>query len=206
MNLEPMDPTHHAVPELDWQAFQYVLGEMDADEMSRFEDLLEIEQSARDAVVNAVELVETVSACSLDFEDRGVSVGRPDQGWKSPLGWSAVGAAACLCILGMLHLISIELDRRTHDQAGRLSADQGFTPSRALAQAWSTSRDLADIDSDQTDQVDLWSVESDEDDDDASEVDPDAVSDADLAVPGWMLTALVSMNESDSERIDGEAQ
>jgi hypothetical protein len=53
----PVDPE----TDFHWQAFRYISGEMPLDEVVAFEELLLVDQIARDAVASAVELVQAVA-------------------------------------------------------------------------------------------------------------------------------------------------
>jgi hypothetical protein len=101
------NPEVHA--ELDWQAFRYVAGELDAAELATFEQLLAEDQSARDAVLRAVELTQTIFlaeqpqfATAKGSEVPAVQLptlplpSRPHFHW---LGWATV-AGVCLLLIG----------------------------------------------------------------------------------------------------------
>lgn len=51
--------------ELEWRAFLYVSGEMSAEEHDAFEDRLAIDQEAREAVAQAVDLIGQVAVVQL---------------------------------------------------------------------------------------------------------------------------------------------
>ncbi len=52
--------------DLHWRAFLYVAGECSADEASAFEQILQTDQTAREAVALAVELVEAVGVLGAE--------------------------------------------------------------------------------------------------------------------------------------------
>ncbi|HWC90847.1 MAG TPA: hypothetical protein VG433_14355 [Pirellulales bacterium] len=106
MNTEPHTPV-----ELFWQAFRYASDEMTAAEREAFETVLANDQSAREAVARVVELeglVRSVENAPVEVSGPRSGVGpasragrlsvlpREQNYWLQPLGWVAVGAAACL--------------------------------------------------------------------------------------------------------------
>ena len=87
--------------DLDWLAFRYISGEMDASETEQFESLLADDQAARDAVVRAVELSQTILAAqsvgstSCLRIDARQSVSQP---WLQHITWISSSVAALLLI------------------------------------------------------------------------------------------------------------
>jgi hypothetical protein len=79
-------------PEVHWLAFQYVCGELPADDAAAFERRLEDDQAAREAVAEAVGLTEAVTFLSP-------AMATPRRPARYALGWMAAGAAACLAVV-----------------------------------------------------------------------------------------------------------
>jgi hypothetical protein len=76
--------------DLHWLAFRYVSDEMSPDESGAFEQRLEVDQAAREAVAGAVEMGQAVVACRTD----AVPILRVRRRW---VHWAA-GMAACLAV------------------------------------------------------------------------------------------------------------
>src|SRR5690349_6967225 len=88
---------HHDRADVNWLAFQYVNEELSAEDALHFEDRLAVDQSAREAVAEAMLLLQAISA--------GARIAKPAQAsrsWYEHAGWAAVGAAACLAVVVML--------------------------------------------------------------------------------------------------------
>lgn len=128
MNESPQD-------ERDWQALQYVLGELSADEEARFEKELEADQSLREVVARSVELsdamvrtvgrpVEVVPAVPLSRRD-----GR--RALRQAFGWMSLGATACLA--------GITIWAQWSDEGGERPAG-GSATSGSVAIYWSELR------------------------------------------------------------------
>lgn len=93
--------------ELDWLAFQYVAGELDADAAVAFELRMAQEQSVREATARAVELTQLVAAAESQFADLRCS--DPETGevapaekravaWGTRLSWMAIGGLLSLLV------------------------------------------------------------------------------------------------------------
>ena len=100
---------------LDWLAFRYIAGEMTVAESTVFEERLESDQAAREAVAAAVELVGALAACDpadqveVEIGTRsGDPVGlagprstvRPS--WRVMASWAVGGAIACLALAAVV--------------------------------------------------------------------------------------------------------
>jgi hypothetical protein len=78
---------------LVWQAFRYLANEMTANEHSAFEEQLDCDQPAREALAQMVQLSAAVQASpAVTFQSR---VAQP----LRAAGWMSLGAAACLAIM-----------------------------------------------------------------------------------------------------------
>jgi len=81
--------------DLDWLAFRYISGEMAASEAAQFESLLADDQVARDAVVRAVELTQTIVA--VQTASMSPSPAMP-QSWTQNITWISTSVAALLLV------------------------------------------------------------------------------------------------------------
>ncbi len=103
------EPRPVAEADLFWLAFRYVDDAMGPEEAAQFETRLEHEQSAREAVAEAVELTAAVGAAARPAAARRTplaSASSPltpasrhwssSRGWSAPAAWLSLGAAACL--------------------------------------------------------------------------------------------------------------
>ena len=84
--------------DLDWQAFCYAAGELDAASAERFEARLADDHCAREALARAVELTQTVAAAEAQCGDLVAPAARTNGSWNSRLAWMAVGGVASLLI------------------------------------------------------------------------------------------------------------
>jgi hypothetical protein len=84
--------------QLDWLAFSYAAGEMNAAEAEQFELRLADDQSAREALARAVELTQTVAAAHSEADYFVVPARRPAAGWGTRLSWMAIGGLASVVI------------------------------------------------------------------------------------------------------------
>ena len=102
-----------APAELGWQALKYAARRLRESEQERFEEQLSSDQSAREAVAQAVELSHTVAALHAVFVDEEVPdrAAAPADGaplpvarkstlgsWSTSLAWLGLGIAASLAI------------------------------------------------------------------------------------------------------------
>jgi len=60
--------------DLNWLAFRYVAGELSAEEEQRFEERLALDQSAREAVEEAVKLIDALHVAAADLPGIAASV------------------------------------------------------------------------------------------------------------------------------------
>ena len=79
--------------ELQWLAFRYVAGELSGDEAAQFEDRLDHDQQAREAVAGAVELTQAVVASGAELP-RVLPMRRR---FRTALSWTFASAAAAAC-------------------------------------------------------------------------------------------------------------
>jgi len=143
--------------DLSWLAFQYVAGELTGAELAAFEQRLEQDQAAREAVAEMVELttaVQCVAAASsatprsestLQSDDevktlalRSPVAARP---WWTPAVWMSAGAAVCLLAITAAQTDWRWLSGRMQNPNGVASDDGSdlLTPQQ-LALVWSQTR------------------------------------------------------------------
>ena len=159
--------------ELDWLAFQYVADELSAPDRAAFEERLETDQAAREAVARGVELSLAVQAA---YREDALGVAARDRLiGKSSRGWWSVAVAAC----ALLALIAVSQFTRNAGEAWRRAG----TNDEQLAIAWSETRAVLPTSA-------ILSVDDDNTllDDDllAMRVDEEAV----VALPTWMVAAV----------------
>jgi hypothetical protein len=160
--------------DLDWLAFQYVAGELLADESEAFELRLADDPSACEAVARAVQLLGTVAAA------HSTAPTPVPQTSTVGLRWRRLAAVACVAALVVLG-ISLRLLQKPSaiDEVGLSERSNARTVSDWVALGSSEN------DSDESDTDDLELSFND------TEQPPKVDSPADdLAVPSWMVAAL----------------
>lgn len=179
-----------AADELHWQAFCYVTGEMEMRQAAQFEDRLENDQAAREALAAALETLQLVTAAeslSPSIEIPSRKSARRITVFRS-LAWMSLGAAAALLLAVGLPRLWLENDSDDWKSAG-------LTPE--LAVAWSQTELpqpslglLVPADAPQ-------SHLSDNEDDHATD---DAMwhIDSPHAAPAWMMAAVRGLSQDKS--------
>ncbi len=114
--------------QLDWLAFCYAAGEMNAAEIQQFELRLADDQAAREALARAVELTQTVVAAQSQAESLVLPCQRHAVGWRTRLSWMAIGGLASV-------VIALVWSGEFHKPAAGPSENQ-----LALATAWTQAR------------------------------------------------------------------
>src|SRR5262245_35404420 len=84
--------------ELDWQAFCYAAGELNAAEAEQFERRLAEDQGAREALARAVEMTQVVAAAEAQCGDLVTPAATAKRDWSSRLSWMAIGSVAALLL------------------------------------------------------------------------------------------------------------
>jgi hypothetical protein len=85
--------------DLDWLAFRYISGEMSVNEAGQFESLLADDQNARDAVVRAVELSQTILATQISPQSESIGfLSAVSKSWMQHVTWISTSVAALLLI------------------------------------------------------------------------------------------------------------
>jgi hypothetical protein len=188
--------------QLDWLAFRYIAGELTADDEELFEQRLAEDQTARDAVDQAVELQEAIRLASSEAaSDRGGDAARRI---RRRVAWAAA-AAASLALLFGLSWTAATAWHRSIARSPRLASPQGDLPAaristhrNAPASDFSANAEVARAwvalrrgEGDETRIAETPTVESiDSTELGPGEFGPTDVADAECTVPNWMLTAV----------------
>lgn len=91
--------------DLDWLAFRYISGEMAANEADQFELLLADDQNARDAVVRAVELSQTILLSQTTPQTAPIGfLSAVTKSWMQHLAWVSTSVAALLLVVLALNV------------------------------------------------------------------------------------------------------
>lgn len=182
----------HEQDELAWLAFQYVAGELSVADADLFEERLADDQTAREAVAEAVALFHTVCAAEAAQPLQAVSRGAGSRRITRTIVWRtalAISAAVLLALTVNLNPFNSETSPATQDLAA-------VTP--ALADAWSTVRRDFVNDEQTANSVAANLVLTD------AEL---ALAEDDLAIstdaPSWMTAAVLSLS---GKSISGEPQ
>ena len=152
--------------ELGWTALRYVCGELDADESAAFEQRLDHDQAAREAVAQAVELAGAVARLE---PNAALLPGPSRRGRMGAIArWAALAAASLLLALAVKGLWF-------SPQPG--DAMPGAGAPSAVALAWSGVHEGDD----ETESLLAWL--------DTNPAPLDTPENADAGVPDWMLAA-----------------
>jgi hypothetical protein len=162
--------------ELDWLAFCYAAGELDSADAEAFESRLAEEQSAREALVRAVELTQTVAAAEAQCGDLVVPAARTKADWNSRLAWMAIGGLASVLLALLWSGVVGPTWRTTQHQL--LAQSQ-----QRLASAWSQTRL-------EIREAGLWTAPGGSDDDEPAMLASDEMEDD---APSWMTAAVFNM-------------
>lgn len=203
MAPEETDMSDSPEANLAWQAFRYVSHDMAWQELAQFEARLEVDQAAREAVAEAVQLSDLVvvvaqsttpthatptsaepSRCAIS-ETRGVRP-RSFSLWMRRVGWMSVGvAASVLCGVTMHFWRDGESDLFSPEGMG----NQSIAPGRGtegpqwlegLSNAWASLEVVAP----QFDEEPQFDDQKDDDDKDDS-------------IPEWLLAAVSVTHPAD---------
>jgi hypothetical protein len=172
--------------DLDWLAFCYAAGELDAADAEQFEARLADDQAAREALARAVELTQTVAAAESQCGDFVTLAKHTQSDWNRRISWMAVGGLASL----LLALLWSGVVGPTWHKIGNASRSQ-------LAMAWNQTRSEFPEIRDAA----LWSSPNDMDDDTA-DVAIDDMPDA----PSWMMAAVFSVQADGSVKDQSTTQ
>lgn len=170
MPLEPESDLH-------WTAFLYMSGDLDADEASAFEARLADDPTAREALVDAVDLAEALAVVGPEFRARRRPIVR------LVVAASVFAAAACVALsIGLRH--------------GSTPSDRPDASDVALA--WSSLRAGDDADGSAV-LVGSPMAEVVQSVDLDAETDAEVDASADRALPSWLLSATSASPEEPGE-------
>ena len=180
-------PSRESDHDLLWQAFCYANDELTPAEAAAFEERLAVDQAACEAVARAVEVCETVRAVPQEVtvlqEVTGatcISIVRREATWMQPVGWLALGAAACLA--------AVMAFQTWQPGAGATTAKASDAN---LALAWVEAQAELPHDLDyMSEDVSALADASDNEPVDGETVDDEVADDAGHLPPSWMLAAL----------------
>jgi hypothetical protein len=181
--------------DLLWNAFRYVADEMSDAEQVDFERLLADDQSAREAVVRAVQLTQAVASLSAEVPSSLLQTGGNSRLSRRTVGvWPiAAGLSVCLMLIvgfyfgGMFGNLSVSSNLISRNDALHLEG------AGVLVSIWSDSETVLE----EFDILDL-SLESEDDFADLEESEQlamlvsDETLDEQFNVPDWMLAAVTS--------------
>jgi anti-sigma factor RsiW len=146
--------------DLCWTAFQYVADELRPDDAAAFERRLETDQIAREAVARVVELSQTVRALPIEtfatptapavapifVASRSNTTCSLPVGWSHPVGWMAVGMAACLMAMMGIQAVGPGLAPATDVLIASSAPADKASHSDAVALAWFRTQGAVDVD------------------------------------------------------------
>ncbi len=181
--------TPNNTTDLDWLAFCYAAGELDAPAAEQFEACLASDQPAREALARAVELTQTVAAAEHQSHDFVTPASRITTDWNSRLSWMAIGGLASVLVAllwsGVVGPTWQSAQRRLNSSA-----------KQHLALAWhETGVEIANVK-----EAGLWPFPRPvgQDDDDVPGFAPAGTDAGDLVeAPSWMLAAVFGSTGSD---------
>lgn len=168
-------------PDLDWQAFLYLSGEMSPAEIAAFERLLETDQTAREAVAAAVHLVGTVAGTPIP---ETVPVAALPRISSRKRGLIALAASAAVVLVALSVIGPGGRQSRDDNLAATTRPvhlpDLNAVPISEMLALWN-----------QADRSDhRWPDDEDSDDESPSFTGDEEAEE--LTVPGWLLAAVAS--------------
>lgn len=138
---------------MQWTAFQYLLGELPADQVVTFETKLADSEDAQQALVSAVELIQQLRAVDVD----DLPVPRPaaeaefvrerasakDANWstRESRKWPMTIALVAVVVVSGVVAIAFWMQQQRGQQS---IADEGPQPTEQVANIWVTSMDQID--------------------------------------------------------------
>jgi hypothetical protein len=130
--MNPNKENHRS--ELDWTAFCYATGELCAAEGEAFELRLAGDQLAREALAQAVELVQVVAAAESQASDfvRPVIAHRENSNSGFSFSWLAVGGVAAVLLAIVCGVVGQTWQTAEHSRRSAMKAQ--------LASAWYETR------------------------------------------------------------------
>jgi anti-sigma factor RsiW len=180
--------------DLDWLAFCYAAGELDAPAAEQFESRLADDQRAREALARAVELTQTVAAAESQCGDFVVPAATAKTAWNSRLSWMAVGGLASV-LVALLWSGVVGPTWQTARQ--RLTAGTQYN----LAMAWQqTGHEIANVKA-----AGMWPSVSADDDEEFVASDSSFDEGGFNEAPSWMMAAVFSV-AGDPDSAEGPVQ
>jgi len=186
----PTDKNEDTISDLDWLAFRYVAGELDESEVKTLEQRLAEQQPAREAVVSAVEIVETVTAAEhLQEIPMVATAAREASHWRH-VAWLAitVGVAACCASLALLYWSGAW---HSDPQQPAVASDKVPPASPTLANAWLETFNQPVLVTSETTMSEPLDIEP----------APLVGETSEMVAPDWMAAALAGM--SDDTAVNG---
>lgn len=170
--------------ELDWLAFRYVGAELSPEESRQFENRLEHDQQAREAVGRLVETTCAVRVLDWDAESPVMPVRRRHVWFRRRAGQLAAGLAMGLMVALLIWGPRTGLLR--HEPEGGFAT---APPAAELAVVWSHAR--TELNTRQVDEVAdwRWLAPAEGEADEAGSTPEEGAADA----PDWMISAVVAM-------------
>jgi hypothetical protein len=179
-------PNHTS--DLDWLAFCYAAGELDAPAAEQFEARLAAEQSAREALARAVELTQTVAAAEHQLQNIVSPAARASTDWNSRLSWMAIGGLASV-LVALLWSGVVGPTWQSAQRGLNSSAQQH------LAMAWQeTGVEIANVK-----EAGLWPysrVVGQDDDDGFGLAETGTDGNELVEAPSWMMAAVFGSTDS----------
>ena len=178
--------------DLDWLAFRYVAAELSEPECRQFEERLEHDQRAREAVGRAVEVTCAVRALDWDTAPHVKPVGQRHAGdRRRSMRWLAALAVGVALVVFVARLPRGEPDVSRPGGWGRA------VPPGELAVVWSSARMQweAEPDGESWDEGQPEAAA-----DHRSELSADAPGVIDM--PDWMIVAVVALASEPQDRIE----
>jgi hypothetical protein len=179
----------HERDELAWLAFQYVAGELPAAAADQFEERLALDQTAREAVAQSVELYHAVAAVEAATTVGVVTIAAKEKStWSQRLVWLSTGAAAA----ALLAVATWNANGLLSSFNSKVSSKPGVSPD--LVKAWTAVRaDLARADEEATSDETSRPMASD-----LTDAELAAIVEEELALPmdtpSWMTAAVQSLS------------
>ena len=190
---------HPDQPDLLWSAFRYVADEMSAGEQDDFERQLSDDQSAREAVVRAVQLTQAMASLPAEVPRSPIQTdGNRSPSRRSVGVWSvATGLAVCLVMIvgfyfgGMFGKLSVSSILISRDDALNLEG------AGVLVSIWSDSetalKEFVSLDLLLESEAESGGLEEEiEESEQLAMVAFDEALDEQFNVPDWMLAAVTS--------------
>jgi hypothetical protein len=203
--------------DLEWLAFQYFTAELPDDARLQFEDRLENDQLAREALARAVELTQVVVAVESAPSDAAVNnpacvpftmMGTPvvpqnraSAAWMAPTAWLAIAGLVCVAAVLFWNPGTPSPNVIPGSQPVTSNGDSAFD-SGELASLWvETGEILVTTPLVSEDEPVDGLLLDDEQLEPQSEPDIRSELDADrLQAPSWMMAALSSFTNVEEER------